>query len=388
MAGASDVCDGGSVRVQEGAGEFEELGMFAVCELCGYDRRVADFNECLVCKWKREGEELKSQNLVLTLQLEDMKEEVRSLKEAVEGIRQVISVRPRVWTEEEREAWPVVGESRAVRKDGNQTGKGGSDGSQRGKGESNRCQGRKGDRDRQEWQEARGGKVEVARKDRTEAVVCSNKFSMLEGEVECGAGEEIVVEGRKEKGAEGKGRKGVSGPPQVLVVGDSQVRYLDSTCVRDRSRWKCESLSGAGVKRVSEVAERRVREMEREGVVVLHVGGNDVRAGGSEELVARYREMLGKIRESGRRCVVSGVLPRFWAGRAGISVGEWLSRAIGVNERLKVLCREAGVSFVEEWDRFYGRRELYVRDGVHLSGKGVEVLRECLERAVRIECRG
>ena len=56
MTGASVVCDSGLVRVQEGAGELEGLGMFAVCELCGYDRRVADFNECLVCNFKREGE--------------------------------------------------------------------------------------------------------------------------------------------------------------------------------------------------------------------------------------------------------------------------------------------------------------------------------------------
>ena len=70
----------------------------------------------------------------------------------------------------------------------------------------------------------------------------------------------------------------------------------------------------------------------------------------------------------------------------GILVGEWLSRAIGVNERVRVLCREVGVSFVDEWDRFFGRGELYVRDGVYLSRKGVDVFRECLERAVRIEC--
>ena len=50
------------------------------------------------------------------------------------------------------------------------------------------------------------------------------------------------------------------------------------------------------------------------------------------------------------------------------------------------MCREVGVSFVDEWDRFFGRENLYVRVGVHLSRKGVDVFRECLERAVRIEC--
>ena len=141
-------------------------------------------------------------------------------------------------------------------------------------------------------------------------------------------------------------------------------------------------MPGAGVKAVSEEVQKRVGGMEREGVVVLHVGGNDVRAGGSEELVARFREMLGKIRESGRRCVVSGILPRVYVSR------EWLSRTIGVNDRVKGMCKDVGVSFVDVWDRFYGRRDLYARDGVHLSRKGVDVLSGCLEGGVGMECRG
>ena len=67
---------------------------------------------------------------------------------------------------------------------------------------------------------------------------------------------------------------------------------------------------------------------------------------------------------------------------------EWLSRAIGVNEQLKGVCKDIGVSFVDDWDRVFGRRELYARDGVHLSRKGVDVLSECLERGVGMECRG
>ena len=41
------------------------------------------------------------------------------------------------------------------------------------------------------------------------------------------------------------------------------------------------------------------------------------------------------------------------------------------------------MSFMDEWSRFYGRQELYARDGVHLSRKGVKEFSECLERAVR-----
>ena len=281
-------------------------------------------------------------------------------------------------SEGSKKSWPV-GESRIE----SQAGKEDSDRCQTGKGECNRSQGGKGDSDRQEWQVVNRGKVVGLRKDRTETVECSNRFSLLMGESKRGMDEVIVVKDKKEKEGEGKGRKGVSGPPQVLVVGDSQVRYLDSTFSRrDKGRRSRVCMPGAGVKAVSEEAQRRVCEMEKDGVVVIHVGGNDVRAGGSEELVDRYREMLGKIKESGRRCVVSGVLPRFSVSR------EWLSRAIGVNERVKVLCKKVGVSFVDEWDGFFGQRELYAMDGVHLSRKGVETLSKCIERAVGIECSG
>ena len=44
----------------------------------------------------------------------------------------------------------------------------------------------------------------------------------------------------------------------------------------------------------------------KEALVVVHVGVNDVGRVRSEELVERYRELLREIKESGRRCIVSG----------------------------------------------------------------------------------
>ena len=92
---------------------------------------------------------------------------------------------------------------------------------------------------------------------------------------------------------------------------------------------------------------------------------------------------LEKVRASGRRCVVSGVLPRCQVG-----VG-WYSRAIRMNERVRKLCEKMGMSFMDEWSDFFGRRDLFAMDGVHLSRQGVKVLSDCLERAVKrcIEAR-
>ena len=43
---------------------------------------------------------------------------------------------------------------------------------------------------------------------------------------------------------------------------------------------------------------------------------------------------------------------------------------------------------MDEWSKFYGKQELYARDGVHFSMKGVQELSECIERAVRQSSQG
>ena len=48
---------------------------------------------------------------------------------------------------------------------------------------------------------------------------------------------------------------------------------------------------------------------------------------------------------------------------------------------LKQLCREEEVGFVDWWDSFVGKEEMYSRDGLHLSGKGAAVFAEGLSGA-------
>ena len=40
------------------------------------------------------------------------------------------------------------------------------------------------------------------------------------------------------------------------------------------------------------------------------------------------------------------------------------------------------MGYVDLWDSFVGKEEMYVRDGLHLSGKGAAVLAEGLSGAV------
>ena len=53
-------------------------------------------------------------------------------------------------------------------------------------------------------------------------------------------------------------------------------------------------------------------------------------------------------------------------------------RVYGMVERL---CKEEGVGYVDMWDSFVRNEELYFRDGLHLSGKGLPFLpRDCQGR--------
>ncbi|KAK7085850.1 hypothetical protein SK128_008573 [Halocaridina rubra] len=69
-----------------------------------------------------------------------------------------------------------------------------------------------------------------------------------------------------------------------------------------------------------------------------------------------------------------GILPRLSQS------SEWWSRAIGVNARMEVFCRENNIGFIDGWDHFTSRKHMYARDGVHLSNSGVSVLAGMIDR--------
>ena len=58
------------------------------------------------------------------------------------------------------------------------------------------------------------------------------------------------------------------------------------------------------------------------------------------------------------------------------------SRRMADNGMVKDLCREEEVGFVDVWDSFGGKEEMYSRDGLHLSRKGAAAFAEGLSRAV------
>ena len=58
------------------------------------------------------------------------------------------------------------------------------------------------------------------------------------------------------------------------------------------------------------------------------------------------------------------------------------SKRMAVNGMVERFCKEEDVGYVDLWDTFVGKEDMYVRDRLHLSGKGAAVFAEGLSGAV------
>ena len=165
---------------------------------------------------------------------------------------------------------------------------------------------------------------------------------------------------------------------EVMIYGDSRVRFMNRAfCERKRDSRMRVCLPGAKLKDLSDNFDDVVRGSSRGSVLILHGGVNDVGNTLSEELIDTYRTVIAKLVKSGRKGIITGILPKFGAGT------EWSSRAIGINERVKRLCKESNMQFLDYWANFWGKRELYSIDGYHLSRKGVLFLSDLYEKELQ-----
>ena len=99
---------------------------------------------------------------------------------------------------------------------------------------------------------------------------------------------------------------------------------------------------------------------------------------GTTAIVEEYRNLLKKTKQAmAGQIILSGILPVFGNRIQGYRN----SKRMAVNGMVKRLCKEEEVGYVDLWDSFVGKEDMYVRDGLHLSGKGLQFLpRDCQGR--------
>jgi len=166
-----------------------------------------------------------------------------------------------------------------------------------------------------------------------------------------------------------------SSKESVLVIGDSRVRYLERVFCKGRRDRRCITRPGAKVKDLVP-AVAQVTSDHQFNTVIVHVGVNNIGQTRSEELLREYRALLATLKGT-NRVIITGILPRARASP------EWSSRALAANARVGKLCHELGFTFVDEWSRFYASWDLYQRDGLHFSEKGVHVLGKVYEHVLQ-----
>ena len=310
--------------------------MQALCNSCGTVRGEY-VNECTVCI-------VKADNVLLRKEIARLNENLDELKELVCELRKEKSVRPKVC------------ESIKTRREGVTEAVRSSDSPSQ---EDERGRAELVDRSKDNWYIVRSQGTKIRMLKAIQPVNCSNRFDCLPD----GEGSERP-----------NGNAGSSdAKAEALLIGDSMVRYLDRT-FQNKDRRKRMRVCYPGA-RVNDIVDRIDSEIEVTNVdsnVIVHVGTNDVGQKRSEELINSYRRLIQKMKDSGRKCMISGILPRLGAGQ------EWGSRALGVNERVRRLCISENIRFLDLW-RDFQKKEFFAEDGVHLSRKGVELFSTGLE---------
>lgn len=95
-----------------------------------------------------------------------------------------------------------------------------------------------------------------------------------------------------------------------------------------------------------------------------------------------YKSAIDVTKSRGGIRIFCSILP-------GRGVGnEWMCKAIGVNCWIDRYCKELVIPFFDNWDKFYGKRDMHARDGIHFSGAGVVALAISTEGGPLLTCQG
>ena len=155
---------------------------------------------------------------------------------------------------------------------------------------------------------------------------------------------------------------------ETRLVGDSMVRnQVVEFCGRSSNgRRKSFCYPGARLDDITAVCDEVTSSSESNTLYVLHAGTNDICSTRSEELLAKYRRMIKqfKSKTNSANIIISGILPRVR------TVSNFYNKAFSTNNRLRTLCAEENVHFVNFWNEFYFDTHLYGPDGVHLNCVG------------------
>ena len=181
------------------------------------------------------------------------------------------------------------------------------------------------------------------------------------------------------KGIKIRNRFAVLSQEETLLIGDSIVReQKDSFANMNRQKRKVKSFPGCKTKKVVEEV-RKLELKSKNSTVITHVGSNDLflrgnKTGNSEQIVEDLKSLVDITAEKSNNGIIVGMLPRWYESHYA------LSKAIGINDRIKKYCTQKKVEFLDLRDTYKGKWQYFNEDGIHLSKLGHKKLGEILSR--------
>ena len=168
---------------------------------------------------------------------------------------------------------------------------------------------------------------------------------------------------------------------KIFVLGDSIVKNINgwsiSEILKKNHNVYVRSFSGSKVRCMVDYAKPCIRENDPDHII-LHVGTNDLNSENNAEQISKSILDLAKDLTSQKRSVtVSGIVPRN---------DEWNNKAAEVNEHLRVMCQESGISFIEH-SKYINPRKHLNRSKIHLNEKGTFILGNKLLDYIKSFCK-
>ena len=165
---------------------------------------------------------------------------------------------------------------------------------------------------------------------------------------------------------------------ETRICGDSITSpLLEEFVGRSPKTRKRYCMPGGGINDIIAAREEVTDGASKDTLFIMHVGTNDVKKTRSEELLQKYRELIEQYKMKSRNIMISGILPRISAENV------FYSKAFSLNSRLNSLCRKEGVTFINTWDHFFNKPELFAKDGLHLNCVGAARFGRLLNEEVR-----
>ena len=231
--------------------------------------------------------------------------------------------------------------------------------------------------------DATGGKMKGRKEVRVDATKRKSITRMMTGRKEAGK------KGRTEKAAGGKvSNQGdakrrsyfeavIEGALRTerVFMGDSILRKTDRTLSKGEDVVVC--LPEARIEHATERVENVLGHGQGWSILV-YVGTNNADRDGTTRVVQRYRELVETLKKTRvEHIIFSGILP-VMRGRGATFRN---CKRMAINAQVEQTCEEEGVGLVELWGYFVGKEDMYMRDSLHLSGKGAAVFSENLLRS-------